>query len=129
MHVKMNDKVILLSGKDKGTTGEVIALDRAKGRVKIARRNMMVKHKKPNTVTGEAGSRVETEGWLDASNVALYNEELGRGERVSRKYVGQGGEFFVTKTEAKRSFGAEAPAAIKKVRIGKKSSHVYDAVE
>tara|TARA_B100000686_G_C16150772_1_gene646698 strand:- start:180 stop:569 length:390 start_codon:yes stop_codon:yes gene_type:complete len=129
MHVKMKDKVVLLSGKDKGTTGEVIAIDHAKNRVKVARRNMIVKHKKPNPLTGEEGNRLEIEGWLHASNVALYNEELKGGERVNNRYVGKGGDFFSSKVEAKKSFGDDAPGVIKKVRVGKKSNHVYDAVE
>lgn len=129
MHVKMKDKVVLLSGKDKGTTGEVIAIDHARGRVKVARRNMIVKHKKPNPVTGEAGNRLEIEGWLNSSNVALYNEELGKGERTSSKYVGKDGAFFSSKPEAKNSFGDAKPSVIKKVRVGKKSNHVYDAAE
>lgn len=129
MHVKMNDKVVLLSGKDKGTTGEVIAIDHAKGRIKVARRNMIVKHKKPNPITGEDGNRLEIEGWLDASNVALYNEELGRGERTTSKYVGADGEHFSSKPDAKKSFGEAVPSVIKKVRVGKKSNHVYDAAK
>ncbi len=129
MHVKMKDTVVLLSGKDKGTTGEIIAIDHAKNRVKVARRNIIVKHKKPNPITGEAGNRLEVEGWLDSSNVALYNEELGKGERTSNRYVGKDGELFASKPAAKASFGDAAPATIKKVRVGKKSNHVYGATE
>ncbi len=127
MHVKMNDTVVLLTGKDKGLTGKVIAIDHSKGRVKVERRNMMVKHRKPNPLTGESGSRVDLENWINASNVALYNEELGKGERVARKYVGAGGDHFSSKRDAVASFGDAAPAVIQKVRVGKKSGHVYDA--
>ena len=127
MHVKLKDTVVLLSGKDAGAKGEVIALDRAKGRVKVERRNMMTKHQKPNPVTGAEGSRVKRENWIDASNVALFNEKLGHGERTSNRYVGKDGELFSSKPQAKASFGDAAPAVIQKVRVGKKSQHVYDA--
>jgi len=130
MHVKMNDKVILLSGKDNGETGKVIAIDKKKGRVKVERRNMMVKHKRPNPLLGEEGARLEIENWLDASNVALYSEELDGPERVWRRYVGKGGEFFPSKVEAVASFGGEdAPGVIQKVRVGKKTGHVYDQLK
>ena len=89
MHVKMKDKVVVTTGKDKGQTGEVIAIDHAKGRIKVARRNMIIKHKRPNPLTGEEGNRLEIEGWINASNVALYNEELKGGERTSSFYVGK----------------------------------------
>ena len=128
MHVRMNDKVVLLNGKDRGLTGEVIAIDRAKGRVKVSRRNMIVKHKKPNPLLGESGARIDRENWIDASNVALYNDELGGPERASSRYVGKDNEHFTTKAEAKKSFGKDAPGVIQKVRVGKKSGHVYDAV-
>lgn len=128
MHVKMNDKVKLLAGKDKGLTGEIIAIDHARGRVKVARRNMIVKHKRPNPLTGEAGNRVEQEGWLDASNVALFHDEHGV-ERTWNRYVGANGEFFANKAAARASFGDAAPAVIQKVRVGKKSGHAYDAYD
>ncbi|MEM1347504.1 MAG: 50S ribosomal protein L24 [Myxococcota bacterium] len=130
MHVKMNDKVILLSGKDRGETGKVIAIDHRKGRVKVERRNIMVKHKRPNPLLGEDGARLEVENWLDASNVALYSEELDGPERVSRRYVGKGGAFFVSKALATESFEGEgAPGVIQKVRVGKKTGHVYDQLK
>ncbi len=129
MHVKMNDTVVLLTGKDKALTGKVIAIDHSKGRVKVERRNMIVKHRKPNPLTGESGSRVDLENWINASNVALYNEELGRGERVSKKYVGANGDHHSSKHSAVASFGDDAPAVIQKIRVGKKSGHVYDAAK
>lgn len=127
MHVKMKDKVVVIVGKDKGQTGEVIAIDHAKGRVKVSRRNMMIKHKKPNPLTGEEGNRLEIENWLNASNVALFSEELGGAERVSSRYLGKDGEQFETKPAAKKSFGSDdAPAVIQKVRVGKKTGFIYD---
>ena len=127
MHVKMKDKVVVNTGKDRGQTGEVIAIDHTKGRVKVARRNMIVKHKRPNPLTGEEGNRLEIEGWINASNVSLYNEELKKGERTSSFYVGKDGEHHSSKAEAKKSFGDDVPSVIKKIRVGKKSGFVYDA--
>lgn len=129
MKVKKKDEVIILTGKDRGLQGEVIAVDPDKGRVKVARRNMVVKHKSPNPLTGESGARVEEEGWIDASNVALYSEERGGPVRVGYKFVGKGGELFDVKNAALDSFEGDIPERIQKVRYGKQTGEVFDNVE
>lgn len=127
MHVKKNDKVMILTGKDREFTGEVIEVDPKKGRVKVARRNMMVKHQRPNPITGEEGARIEKENWIDASNVALYSEELEKPERTHIRWRGFGGELFASKKEAIDSFdGGEVADTLIKVRVGKKSGEAYD---
>ncbi len=129
MHVKKGDDVVVLSGKDRGLRGEVLEVDPKKNRVKVARRNMVVKHRRPNPLTGESGARVEVEGWLHASNVALYSAERGGPVRTGKKFVGQGGELFDTKKEALESFGGDAPARIQKVRVGKQTDEVFDEIK
>lgn len=126
MHVKKKDNVILLTGKDRGLRGEVLEVDPVKGRVKVARRNMVTKHRKPNPLTGESGARVEVEAWLHASNVALYSAERDGPVRTAKKFVGQGNSLHSTKEEALASFGDEAPARIQKVRVGKQTGEVFD---
>lgn len=128
MHVKMNDKVILLTGKDRGQTGKVIAIDHDRGRVKVERRNMIVKHQRPNPLLGRDGARIDRENWLDASNVQIYSEELGRGVRTSARFVGKDSELFGTAAEALASFGEEAPARVQKVRFCAKTGEVFDEI-
>ena len=129
MHVKKQDKVVILTGKDRGLTGEVLAVDPTKRRVKVARRNIVVKHRRPNPLTGEEGARVEVENWLDASNVALYSEERDGPVRVGHKFVGKGGELYGAKKEAVESFGDDQPARIQKVRVGRQTGEVFDQVK
>lgn len=135
MHVKAEDDVLILTGKDRGFTGEVIEADPEGGRVKVARRNMIVKHKQPNPILDEEGARIEREGWIDASNVALYvEEEDADGEierkpvRVGYKFVGEGGELYDDKYQAKQSFGGEPPSVIRKVRVAKQTGDVLDSI-
>lgn len=125
MHVKMDDKVMILAGRDCEMTGDIIAIDRKNGRVKVSRRKMIVKHKKPSQMTQEEGARVEQEAWIDASNVSLFHEEHGA-ERTGVRYLGKGDAQFATKVEARASFGDDLPSVIQKVRVGKKSGYVYD---
>lgn len=129
MHVKKGDEVVVLSGKDRGFRGEILEADPDRGRVKVARRNMVVKHRRPNPLTGESGARVEKEGWIDASNVALYSEERDGPVRTGKKFVGSGGELFDTKKEAVESFGDEVPERIQKVRVGKQTDEVFDEIK
>lgn len=126
MHVKKNDKVIILTGKDRALIGEIIDVDREKRRVKVARRNMMIKHRKPNPITGDSGARIETENWIDASNVALYSEKLERGVRTTKRWQGAGGELFNSAAEAKASFPDESSVAIKKVRYAVKTGEIFE---
>ena len=130
MQVKTEDDVLILAGKDKGLTGEVIEADPSNGKVKVARRNMIVKHEQPNQVTGEDGQRIEREGWIDASNVALYvdGDDGPRPVRIGYKFVGEGGELYEDKYQARKSFGGEAPEAIHKVRIARQTGDVIDSV-
>ncbi|QDG52647.1 50S ribosomal protein L24 [Persicimonas caeni] len=129
MHVKKGDEVVVLSGKDRGLRGEVLEVDPKKNRVKVARRNMVVKHRRPNPLTGESGARVEVEGWLNASNVGLYSEEKDGPVRTGKKFVGKGGELYDTKNEAVDSFGGEQPERIQKVRVGKQTGEVFDEIK
>lgn len=129
MKVKTEDDVVVLAGKDRGFTGEVIEADPENGRVKVARRNMIVKHKQPNRITGDDGERIEREGWIDASNVALYvdgEDDEPRPVRVGYKYVGRAGEMFDDKARAEESFEGDPPDVIEKVRIARQTGEVLD---
>jgi large subunit ribosomal protein L24 len=67
--VKKKDKVVVLSGKDKGKQGEVLVVDRAKGRVIVAKVNFVKRHTKA-TQTEPGGIR-EKEAPLPISKVML----------------------------------------------------------
>jgi large subunit ribosomal protein L24 len=76
LHVKKGDTVLVLSGNDKGKTGEVkLALPRA-GRIVVAGINMRWRHKKP-TEQNPKGERVQREMSIHASNVRIA-EKAGK---------------------------------------------------
>ena len=126
MHLKKGDSVIITTGKDAGEKGEVIALDVAKNKVKVERRNMITKHRKRNPLTGDDGARIEMEGWLNASNVALWSDKADGPVRTQNRYVGKGGEHYAQKSEAVKSYGDDAPAVIQKVRVAQKTGEVFE---
>jgi len=84
-HVKKNDVVQVLSGKDKGKTGKVLRVINKHGKVVVEKINIVKRHKK---ATGkDAGGIVEKEAPIPASKVLLYADSVGRGVRTSVKMV------------------------------------------
>jgi len=80
MHVKRGDKVIVISGNDKGAVGEVREVNRGSGRVLVEGVNMRWITTKP-TQQNPRGDRSRKECTIHASNVMLYDEEQGKGVR------------------------------------------------
>ena len=70
MHIKKDDNVIVLTGKDKGKTGKVIKAMPKENRVVVAGVNMFKKNQRP-TKQGQKGQVVERNGSINVSNVAL----------------------------------------------------------
>ncbi|HEY0907863.1 MAG TPA: 50S ribosomal protein L24 [Candidatus Paceibacterota bacterium] len=70
MHIKKGDKVVVLAGKDKGATGEVLAAFPKENKVIVSGANKSKRHLRP-TKQGGKGQVVEKEMPLHASNVAL----------------------------------------------------------
>lgn len=68
LHVKTGDTVQIISGKDKGLQGKVLAVSPKEGKVIIEGRGMVTKHVKPRR-QGEQGGIVKAEGAMYASKV------------------------------------------------------------
>ena len=81
LHIKKGDTVAILSGDDKGVTGEVIAVSPSEGKVIVKGVNMIHKHMKPRR-QGETGGIVDAEGAIYASKVALYCPKCEQGVRT-----------------------------------------------
>lgn len=78
--IKKGDKVVVLSGKDKGRTGEVIASMPRDGKVVVAGVNVAVRHKKPTQAAPQGGLE-RSEAPLHVSKVAHVTAD-GRPTRV-----------------------------------------------
>ena len=81
LHVKKGDTVVVLSGDDKGTQGEVIAVSREEGKVLVKGANIIHKHVKARR-QGETSGIVDAEGAMYASKVALYCPKCDKGVRA-----------------------------------------------
>ncbi len=70
LHVKKNDMVMIIAGKEKGKTGKVLRVFPEKGRLVVENLNMIKRHTRPGRANAQGGI-VEKEAPLDASNVML----------------------------------------------------------
>ena len=92
MRIKKGDTVQVITGKDKGKTGEVIRTLPITNRVVVQGVNLRTRHIKP-TQEGEGGRIVTEEASVHASNVMLYSTEKKIASRV---------ELFLEKDGTKR---------------------------
>ena len=96
IHVKKDDQVIVISGKDKGTTGKVLKAVPETGRVYVEGVNIVKKHQKARTQTDPSGI-IEREGSIDASNVKIVCPKCGKATSVSAVVNADGSKDRVCK--------------------------------
>ena len=73
--------MVEIAGRDKGQRGEVLEVKKD-GRLVVSGINMVKKHKKANPNAGEQGGIVDQESPIQVSNVAIWNEENEKPDRV-----------------------------------------------
>ena len=88
--------VVVISGKDAGSQGQVLKTDPKAGRVVVSGVNMIKKHQKAQSQTKPAGI-IEKEGSIDASNVMLVCPKCGKATRVGKRVAEDGSKFRVCK--------------------------------
>lgn len=103
LHVKKEDTVMVISGKDKGKKGRVIAAYPRENRVLVEGVNMIKKHQKPNQQNPQGGI-IEKEAPIHVSNVMNIDPKSGKVTRVGYKVLDNG----------------------KKVRVAKRSGEIID---
>ena len=84
VHVKTGDTVIVISGKDKGKKGQVLAVSPKEGKVIVEKVNIVSKHVKPRRM-GEQGGIVKAEGAMYASKVQIVCPRCKKPTRIGHK--------------------------------------------
>ena len=79
--IKKGDKVVVLSGKDKGRHGEVTRVMPKEGKVVVSGINLVTRHKKPTQENPEGG-RVQSEAPMHVCKVAIEDPKTGKPTRV-----------------------------------------------
>ena len=87
--IKKGDDVIVLAGRDKGKRGNVLKTI-GDSKALVDNVNLVKKHTKGNPNTGETGGIIEKEAPIHVSNLALYNPETKKGERIGYKTLEDG---------------------------------------
>ncbi|WP_300936423.1 50S ribosomal protein L24 [Turicimonas muris] len=85
LKVKKGDQVVILSGDDKGKTGEILKAMPKEGKVVVQGINLVKRHTKPSQTT--PGGIVTKEAPINVSNVALIDPKSGKATKVGYKEV------------------------------------------
>ncbi|MDF2114934.1 50S ribosomal protein L24 [Roseiarcaceae bacterium H3SJ34-1] len=93
--IKKGDKVVLLAGRDKGRSGEVVRVMPTEGRAVVRGLNMVRKHQK-QTQTQEGGI-ISKEASIHLSNIAIADPKDGKATRVAFKILDDGRKVRVAK--------------------------------
>ena len=89
LHVRKDDMVVILSGKDKGKKGKVLETSPKEQKLIVEGVNMVTKHVKPRR-QGEAGGIVKAEGAFYACKAMLVCPSCGKATRVAHKVLEDG---------------------------------------
>jgi large subunit ribosomal protein L24 len=95
LNVKKGDKVVVITGKDKGKSGEVIAAYPKEDRVIVQGVNKVKRHTRPTQTN--AGGIVEKEASIHVSNIAHADPKDGKPTRVGVKILEDGRKVRVAK--------------------------------
>ena len=104
LHIRKNDQVEVLSGKDRGKRGRVLRIMPARSRAIVERINMLKRHTRPNPQRNIKGGIVEREAPIHVSNVMIVSPDDDKRTRIGSKILPDG----------------------RKVRVGRRGSEVLD---
>jgi len=96
MNIKKDDKVIVLSGKDKGKQGRVVSADPKNGKVIVEGVNVAKRHLKPRK-PGEEGGIIKKETPIYSSKVMRVCPKCGKPTREAHKFLKDGTKERVCK--------------------------------
>ena len=83
MNLKKGAQVKIISGKDRGKTGEILEIDRKQNRIKIKSINMIKKHLKPTKEN--KGGIISKENFIHLSNVKNIDEKKKEKKVINKK--------------------------------------------
>jgi large subunit ribosomal protein L24 len=95
LKIKKGDNVIVISGRDKGRTGEVLRVFPAEQRVIVQGVHLARRHTKPRL--GDPGGIVDKELTIHVSNVAHIDPQSGKPTRIGYKFLDGGRKVRVAR--------------------------------
>jgi large subunit ribosomal protein L24 len=95
--IRKGDDVIVTTGKDKGKRGTVLRRVDDK-HLLVEGVNRAKKHQKPNPMKGQTGGIVDMDMPIDISNVALFNPQTQKADRIGFKTLEDGRKVRIFKS-------------------------------
>ncbi|MGI5891198.1 MAG: 50S ribosomal protein L24 [Bacillota bacterium] len=89
MHIKKGDTVVVISGKDAGKKGKVIAAEPKKNRVYVEKVNLVSRHTKPTKASPQGGI-IKKEAGIDVSNVMIFCSHCNKPVRIGNEIAQDG---------------------------------------
>ncbi len=89
LHLKKDDIVQVIAGKEKGKKGKILAIFPARERVTVEKLNMVKRHTKGDGKSKQSAI-IEKEGTIHISNVLLVSDKVGKGVRTKLKKLAYG---------------------------------------
>ncbi len=86
--IRKGDKVVVLIGRDKGRTGEVIEVRPQHGRALVRGVNMVKRHQRQSAQ--QQGGIISKEATVHLSNLALADPKDGKPTRIGFRFIGEG---------------------------------------
>ena len=86
--IRKGDKVVVISGRDKGRSGEVIKVLPKEERALVRGVNVVIRHQRQSAT--QEGGLVRKEASIHLSNIALADRETGKPTRVGFKTLADG---------------------------------------
>jgi large subunit ribosomal protein L24 len=96
-HLRKGDQVQVITGRDKGKSGRVLAVNASKRTVMVEHVGMIKRHTRPNPSKNVKGGILEKEGSIQISNVLLVCPGCGKHTRVGSKEMPDGTRARVCK--------------------------------
>jgi large subunit ribosomal protein L24 len=93
--IRKGDKVVVLTGRDKGRSGEVVEVRPSEGRALVRGINMVKRHQRQTA--NQEGGIISKEGTIHLSNLALADPKSGKPTRVGFKLMKDGNRVRVAK--------------------------------
>lgn len=95
LHVRKNDQVEVIAGKDRGKRGKVLRVIPTRDRAVVERVNIIKRHTRPNPQQNIKGGIVEREASLHVSNLMIVCPECNESTRVRHKILSDGRKLRV----------------------------------
>jgi large subunit ribosomal protein L24 len=96
-HIRKDDFVEVITGKDKGKRGKVLRVHSDEGRLVVEKIHMIKRHTRPSRLTQQGGI-IEREGKIHMSNVMIVCTRCDRPVRVGKKILENGKKVRICRT-------------------------------